>query len=48
MRSVNKVIMIGNLVRDPEVVTISENTEVAKFTIAVNESYKTQSYSIIL
>ncbi len=39
-RSVNKVIMIGNLVRDPEVVQINQNSEVAKFTLAVNESYK--------
>jgi single-strand DNA-binding protein len=39
-KSVNKVIMIGNLVRDPEVVQINQNTDVAKFTIAVNESYK--------
>lgn len=40
MKSINKVIMIGNLVRDPEVVQINQNTDVAKFTIAVNESYK--------
>ena len=39
-RSVNKVIMIGNLVRDPEVVQINQTTDVAKFTLAVNESYK--------
>lgn len=32
--------MIGNLVRDPEVVQINQNTDVAKFTLAVNESYK--------
>jgi single-strand DNA-binding protein len=40
MKSINKVIMIGNLTRDPEVVQINQNTEVAKFTIAVNDGYK--------
>lgn len=40
MKSVNKVILIGNLVRDPEVTQINANTEVAKFTLAMNESYK--------
>lgn len=46
MKSVNKVIMIGNLTRDPELVTISANAEVAKFTLAVNESYKKQDGEI--
>lgn len=32
--------MIGNLVGDPEVVQISTETEVAKFTLAINEGYK--------
>ncbi len=40
MKSVNKVILIGNLVRDPEITQINANTEVSKFTMAVNESYK--------
>lgn len=40
MKSVNKVILIGNLVQDPEVVQINQETEVAKFTLAINESYK--------
>lgn len=40
MKSVNKVIMIGNLVGDPEVVQINSDTEVAKFTLAINEGYK--------
>lgn len=40
MKSVNKVILIGNLVRDPEIVQINQNTDVAKFTVAVNENYK--------
>lgn len=40
MKSVNKVILIGNLVQDPEVVQINQDTEVAKFTLAINEGYK--------
>lgn len=40
MKSVNKVIMIGNLVADPEVTQINADTEVAKFTLAINEGYK--------
>jgi single-strand DNA-binding protein len=40
MKSVNKTIMIGNLVADPEVTQINADTEVAKFTLAVNEGYK--------
>jgi single-strand DNA-binding protein len=40
MKSVNKVILIGNLVRDPETTQINANTDVSKFTLAVNESYK--------
>jgi single-strand DNA-binding protein len=40
MKSVNKVIMIGNLVGDPDVVQINSDTEVAKFTLAINEGYK--------
>lgn len=47
MKSVNKVILIGNLVRDPETTQISENTDVAKFTIAVNESYKKQDGTLV-
>lgn len=40
MKSVNKVILIGNVVQDPEVVQINQDTEVAKFTLAINEGYK--------
>ena len=40
MKAVNKVILIGNLTRDPEMVQINQNTDVAKFSLAVNESYK--------
>lgn len=37
---VNKVILIGNLGRDPEVRRLENGAVVAKFTIATNESYK--------
>ena len=47
MKSVNKVIIIGNLVRDPETTQISESTEVAKFTLAINDSYKKQDGTLV-
>jgi len=37
--SVNKVILIGNLGRDPEVRYLENGTGVAKFSIATSESY---------
>lgn len=36
----NKVILIGNLTRDPEVSTTSGGTSVCKFSIAVNRDYE--------
>ena len=39
-KSVNKVILIGNLGKDPEVKYTPQGTPVAKLTIATNESYK--------
>ena len=38
--SVNKVILIGNLGRDPEVRYLESGTPVANFPIATSESYK--------
>lgn len=40
---INKVILIGNLGRDPEVRTLESGTKVAKFPIATNENYKDRS-----
>jgi single-strand DNA-binding protein len=40
MKSVNKVILIGNLGKDPEVKYTPQGTPVAKFSIATNERYK--------
>lgn len=36
----NKLVLVGRIVRDPEVKAIGDNNMVAKFTIAVNRSYK--------
>ncbi|MCX7985130.1 MAG: single-stranded DNA-binding protein [Bacteroidetes bacterium] len=41
-RSVNKVILIGNLGQDPEVRYTSTGIAVASFSIATNETYKDQ------
>ena len=40
MKSVNKVILIGNLGKDPEVKFTPQGTPVAKITIATNERFK--------
>lgn len=37
---VNKVILVGNVGKDPEVQYISPDMPVAKFTVATSESYK--------
>ena len=42
-KSVNKVILIGNLGKDPEVKFTPGGTAVAKFTLATNERYKDKS-----
>src|SRR5690349_23634411 len=39
-KSVNKVILIGNLGQDPEVKYTPQGTAVAKITLATNERYK--------
>ena len=39
-KSVNKVILLGNLGKDPEVKYTPQGTAVAKFSIATNERYK--------
>jgi single-strand DNA-binding protein len=42
-KSVNKVILIGNLGKDPEVKYTPQGTPVAKFSLATNERYKDKS-----
>jgi single-strand DNA-binding protein len=36
----NKILLIGNLGRDPELTVTSEGTPVTKFSLAVNRRYK--------
>lgn len=40
MAGVNKVILIGNLGKDPEVRTLDNGTAVCNFPVATSESYK--------
>ncbi len=40
MRGLNKVMLIGNLGKDPEVQTLEGGIVVAKFSLATTESYK--------
>jgi single-strand DNA-binding protein len=42
-KSVNKVILIGNLGKDPEVKYTPQGTPVAKITLATNERWKDKS-----
>lgn len=44
MRTVNKVILIWNITRDPVVKTTETNKKVAMFTIATNRYYKTAQW----
>jgi single-strand DNA-binding protein len=43
MASFNKVILIGNLTRDPELKYTPKGTAVAKLGLAVNRSWKTET-----
>lgn len=43
MSGVNKVIVIGNLGKDPEVKNLESGKTVASFPVAANEPYKDQS-----
>ena len=43
MASFNKVLLIGNLTRDPELRYVPSGTAVATFTIAVNRVYTSQA-----
>jgi single-strand DNA-binding protein len=42
MSSFNKVLLMGNLTRDPQVKQLPSNTNVVEFGLAVNRRYKTQ------
>jgi single-strand DNA-binding protein len=41
MRTVNKVILIGNITKDPLIKTTETGKKIALYTIATNRSYKT-------
>ena len=43
MATLNKVFLIGNLTRDPELRYVPSGSAVATFTVAVNRVYKTQT-----
>lgn len=45
MASFNKVILMGNLTRDPELRQTQSGTSVCRFSIAVNRSYSAQDGS---
>ena len=40
MRGLNKVTLIGNLGKDPEVQTLENEVKVAKFSVATTENFK--------
>jgi len=40
---INKVQLIGNLAKDPEIKTLDNGTKVAQFSIATSENYKDKS-----
>jgi len=44
MRTINKVILIGNVARDPSVRNTGNNKKVALFSIATNRYYKTSEW----
>ena len=41
--SLNKIMMIGNLTRDPESVDLKDGNIVCKFSVAMNDSYKNKA-----
>jgi len=43
MAGVNKVILVGNLGKDPEIRSLESGTKVANFTLATNENYKNKN-----
>lgn len=43
MSSLNKVMLIGNVGKDPEVTTLENGSKVAKFTLATSERYTDKS-----
>jgi len=48
MASLNKVILIGNLTRDPELRYTPSGTALCKFGLAVNEKYKDKESTVFV
>ncbi len=46
MRTVNKVILIGNITKDPFIKTTENGKKVALFTIATNRYFKNQKWEV--
>lgn len=40
MAGINKVILIGNLGKDPDIITLENNVKKASFTLATTETYR--------
>ena len=47
MRGVNRVMLIGNLGKDPDIQFLEGNIAVAKFSLATTETYKDRSGKLI-
>src|SRR5712675_1820980 len=47
MRGVNRVILIGNLGKDPDVQFLEGNIGVAKFSLATTETFKDRSGKLV-
>ena len=47
MRGVNKVVLIGNIGKDPDIQHIEGNIPVAKFPLATTETYKDRNGNLI-
>src|SRR6478752_523993 len=47
MASLNKVLLIGNFTRDPELRYLPSNTAVVSFSLAVNEKYKDKDGNLV-
>ncbi len=47
MRGVNRVMLIGNLGKDPDIQLLEGNIPVAKFSLATTESYKDRTGKLI-
>lgn len=47
MRGVNRVMLIGNIGKDPDIQILEGNISVAKFSLATTEAYKDRSGKLI-